>query len=165
MASTNNAPQSGSLSAQDQANAQADLDYLSSLFSTHTALHDANQAAGDASVVQELFTVLTPAQLIQFATALAALDPTHAPGIALTTARLLPGQVQTILASIGSVVPAGDTASITTALNQLTGQRDTRPPPPPDYVFPRPDPALTRPPTPVPQNIPPPGLERVASPS
>src|SRR5260370_24069662 len=106
---------------------------------------------------------MTPAQLIEFATALAALDPTHAPSIALTTARLLPGQVQTILSSIGSVVPAGETASITTALNQLTGQRDTRPSPPLDYVFPRPDPALTRPPAPV--LIPSPALETFASPS
>jgi hypothetical protein len=163
MASADNARQSGSFSAQDQANAQADLDYFSSLFSTQTAQHDANQAAGDAGVVQELFTVMTPAQLIEFATALAALDPTHAPSIALTTARLLPGQVQTILSSIGSVVPAGETASITTALNQLTGQRDTRPSPPLDYVFPRPDPALTRPPAPV--LIPSPGLETFASPS
>jgi len=139
MASVNQ--QSGGLSAQDQASAQASLNYISSVLSIQTAQHDANQAAGDAGVIQELFTVITPAQLIDFATALAALDPTHAPGIAVATASLLPGQVQTILSSIGSVVPAADTASITTALNQLTGQQNTVTPPPPVPTFASPSPA------------------------
>jgi hypothetical protein len=130
MASANNARQSGSLSAQDQATVQTSLDYISSVLNVQTAQHDANQAAGSSGVIQELFTVMTPAQLINIATALAALDPTHAAGIATATASLLPGQVQTILSSIGSVVPAADTASITTALNQLTGRQNTYTPPP-----------------------------------
>jgi len=161
MASVNQ--QSGGLSAQDQASAQASLNYISSVLSIQTAQHDANQAAGDAGVIQELFTVITPAQLIDFATALAALDPTHAPGIAVATASLLPGQVQTILASIGSVVPAADTASITTALNQFPGTV-TPLPPPPVPTFTSPNPALQRLPAPVLQNIPSPAGETVASP-
>jgi hypothetical protein len=130
MASANNARQSGSLSAQDQATVQTSLDYISSVLNVQTAQHDANQAAGNSGVIQELFTVMTPAQLINIATALAALDPTHAASIATATASVLPGQVQTILSSIGSVVPAADTASITQALNQLTGQQNTYTPPP-----------------------------------
>jgi len=152
MASVNNAQQSGGLSPQDQASVQASLSYLSSVFSTLTAQHDANQAAGDAGVIQDLFTVMTPAQLINFATALAALDPTHAPGIAVATASLLPGQVQTILASIGSVVPAADTASITTALNQFPGTV-TPLPPPPVPTFASPSPALTRLPSPAGETV------------
>jgi hypothetical protein len=158
MASANQ--QSGGLSAQDQAN----LNYISSVLAAQTAQHDANQAAGDEAIIRELSAVMTPPQLINLATALAALDPTHAPGIAVTTASLLPGQVQTILASIGSVVPAGDTASISTALNQLPGLPNTVTPPPPDPTFTSPNPALQRLPAPVPQNIPAPAGEPVASP-
>jgi hypothetical protein len=158
MASANQ--QSGGLSAQDQAN----LNYISSVLAAQTAQHDANQAAGDEAIIRELSAVMTPPQLINLATALAALDPTHAPGIAVTTASLLPGQVQTILASIGSVVPAGDTASITTALNQLPGQPNTVTPPPPAPTFTSPNPALQRLPAPVLQNTPLPAGEPVASP-
>jgi hypothetical protein len=136
MASAYNTQQSGSLSAQDQASVQTSLNYISSVLNVQTAQHDANQAAGDSGVVQELYTVMTPAQLINIATALAALDPKHAAGIAMATASLLPDQVQTILSSIGSVVPAADTASITTALNQLTGQQNTYTPPPSNSLSP-----------------------------
>ena len=84
------AQQSGSVSAQDQASLQASLSYIASVLGVQTAQHDANLAAGDAGVVQELYTVMTPAQVISIATSLAALDPSHAVAIALATAEPAP---------------------------------------------------------------------------
>jgi hypothetical protein len=110
--------QAGSLSAQDRANLQTSLSYIASVLNVQTVQHDANRAAGGTGVIQELYTVMTPAQLISIATSLAALDPAQATSIALATVELLPGQSKTILASISAAVPGIDTASIQQAADQ-----------------------------------------------
>lgn len=127
--------QAGNLSAQDRANLQASLSYIASVLSVQTVQHDANQAAGDTGVVQELFTVMTPAQLISVATSLAELDPTHAVGIALATVDLLPSEAPTIVAAFKAAVPAIDTASITPSTDQSTGPSNNNPVPPNTDTF------------------------------
>jgi hypothetical protein len=140
MATANNALQSGgALSAQGRADAQADLSYIATVMNVQTAQHDANAAGGSTGVVQELFTVMTPAQLIAIGTSLAALSPVHAADIAIALATLLPNQVPTILSSVGSVVPTDQTQVVTAAIDNLTNQPNV-------YVPPASNPLLSNPP-------------------